>query len=217
LFSSIPAFVVCEEDEGKVEEGGMQHWTALFHCKSVVCSVTGGISAGNRPGVCSEYNYCVEIIEVCYGIVGVLLFWDSRSISGFHCAVWWNLRHSMLENNFGWHRSVLNTHTTFERITRSSYHSCTNTIGTWYRWWKQPTSLRVCLSLFHGWCYGIFVQFASFVNELWYCNGAEMFETSLSVCRCNCRSTAWCYTVYFVRNIRSENTKIDHYFLTVSR
>jgi hypothetical protein len=25
LFSSIPAFVVCEEDEGKVEEGGMQH------------------------------------------------------------------------------------------------------------------------------------------------------------------------------------------------
>ena len=83
----------------------------------MVCSVAGGISAGNRPDVCSEYNYCVEIIEVCHGIVGVLPFWDRRSISGFHCAVLWNLRHAILENNFGWHRSVLNTHTALERIS----------------------------------------------------------------------------------------------------
>ena len=195
---------------------GMQHWTALFQCKFVVCSVTEGISAGNRPEVCSEYNYCVEIIEVCHGTVGVLPFRDSTSISGFHCAVLWNLRHSMLEN-FGWHRSDLNTHTTSEGI--SSYHSCTNTSGTWYRWWKHPTSLRVCLSLFRGWYYGISVLLASFVNELWYSNGAEMFETSFSVCRCKCRTTAWCCTEYVVGNIRSENAKIHvyHCYLTVSR
>jgi hypothetical protein len=83
----------------------------------VVSSVTGGISASSGPAVCSEYSYCVEIIEVCRGIGGVLPFRDGRSISGFHSAALWNLGNSMFENNFGWYRSVLNTHVTFERIS----------------------------------------------------------------------------------------------------
>jgi hypothetical protein len=62
------------------------------------------------------------------------------------------------------------------------------------------------------WYFGISVQSSSFVNNLWYSNGSEMFGISLSVCRCNCWNTAWCYTEYVICNIRFENTKIDNYY-----
>lgn len=95
----------------------------------MVCSVAGGISANIRPEVCSEHNYCAEVIEVCRRIGGVLLFRDIGLISGFRSAVLWNVWHSMFENNSGWHSSgVLSAHVTFERI--SSRHSSASASGT---------------------------------------------------------------------------------------